>query len=61
MMINDDFGANVARLEMTLKTTQVEVGKEENIEEEISVPEVEEEPKSNAASPHSDVSSTDQA
>jgi len=34
---NNKFRANVARLEMTLKIAQVEVGQEENIKEEISV------------------------
>ena len=53
-VINDVFGAHVARLETTLKTTQAKVGREENIGNYIGVAETVEEPMSNAPGLRSD-------
>jgi len=50
-VINDDFGANVTRLETALKMTQVDVGHEVNIGEEIRMLKVVEKPKSNHLTP----------
>jgi len=36
-VINDEFGANVVRLETTLKIAQAKVGQNEKIEEEIGL------------------------
>jgi len=51
MMINDEFGANVARLDKALKKTQAEVSHDLNIREKIGVIEAVKELKSNAPGP----------